>query len=444
MAFAPYVPVAQRRAQAAREIEKLRKKGRTIAPVVIEGRNDRQDLLGQGLVRKSGALFRFRKPPAARKNLCPQWFGRRSPGRARPNPRDWSGLQPLQCEDRYRRCSDRALGGDLQGLRWLGRLAGGIAVRANCRRTSWSASAAKATACFRRRRNQMSCSCPDWARMCKHVAAVLYGVGARLDATPDLLFALRGVDSSELIANAGADLPITHSGGVGTRILADDDLAALFGVEMAPAAATPKAHDVERKARPTKNAASSKAPVTGQARSSSPTTTKTSTTNGSTIVSSATAGKSRSQKPRPQKAAAVAQSSQDRTVRQDDKLSGAPKRPATSTSASARQRRNAFTTSSSHKGGEVDKAPMNCRIPAESRRSLATMKDEDAPIIPVRAMAAIQRKQPMPIGRNSAQRRPSRRRPRRPRDTRDGALTCLGRNRYSFRQFTFFEYDLTV
>ena len=43
---------------------------------------------------------------------------------------------------------------------------------------------------------------------------------------------------------------------------------------------------------------------------------------------------------------------------------------------------------------------MNRRIPAESRRSPATMKDEDAPIIPVRAMAAIQRKQPMPIGRN--------------------------------------------
>ena len=35
---------------------------------------------------------------------------------------------------------------------------------------------------------KMSCSCPDWAGMCKHVAATLYGVGARLDAQPDLLF----------------------------------------------------------------------------------------------------------------------------------------------------------------------------------------------------------------------------------------------------------------
>ena len=43
---------------------------------------------------------------------------------------------------------------------------------------------------------KLSCSCPDWADMCKHVAAVLYGVGARLDASPELLFTLRGLDKS--------------------------------------------------------------------------------------------------------------------------------------------------------------------------------------------------------------------------------------------------------
>ena len=46
----------------------------------------------------------------------------------------------------------------------------------------------------------MSCSCPDWADMCKHVAAALYGVGARLDSDPDLLFTLRGVDRAELVS----------------------------------------------------------------------------------------------------------------------------------------------------------------------------------------------------------------------------------------------------
>ena len=60
---------------------------------------------------------------------------------------------------------------------------------------------------------KMSCSCPDWAGMCKHVAATLYGVGARLDSDPDLLFALRGVDRAELVSNVGADLPLTRSCG---------------------------------------------------------------------------------------------------------------------------------------------------------------------------------------------------------------------------------------
>lgn len=54
---------------------------------------------------------------------------------------------------------------------------------------------------------QFKCSCPDWAAMCKHVAAVLYGVGARLDQQPELIFTLRGVDATDLVTRAGAGLP---------------------------------------------------------------------------------------------------------------------------------------------------------------------------------------------------------------------------------------------
>src|SRR5262249_52236608 len=50
---------------------------------------------------------------------------------------------------------------------------------------------------------EFSCSCPDWAFMCKHVAAVLYGVGARLDQQPELIFKLRRVDAKELVKQAG-------------------------------------------------------------------------------------------------------------------------------------------------------------------------------------------------------------------------------------------------
>lgn len=77
---------------------------------------------------------------------------------------------------------------------------------------------------------QMECSCPDWATMCKHVAAVMYGVGARLDQEPQLLFTLRNVDHAELIAQA-ADLAVTRK-TTRRRILADDLLGEIFGVEL--------------------------------------------------------------------------------------------------------------------------------------------------------------------------------------------------------------------
>jgi uncharacterized Zn finger protein len=79
---------------------------------------------------------------------------------------------------------------------------------------------------------KLSCSCPDWAEMCKHVAAVLYGVGARLDEKPALLFELRGVDENELLANAGEKVSLKRPAPATTKLLDDGDVAALFGLEM--------------------------------------------------------------------------------------------------------------------------------------------------------------------------------------------------------------------
>jgi uncharacterized Zn finger protein len=117
--------------------------------------------------------------------------------------------------------------------------------------------------------------------MCKHAAAALYDAGARLDAAPDLLFTLRGVDRAELIAGAGADLPITRTGGATERVLTDDDVSALFGIEMASAPAVPQAADKKRKRRsqdetPQRNAKSSstqsseKSPVRASQRTKKP------------------------------------------------------------------------------------------------------------------------------------------------------------------------------
>jgi uncharacterized Zn finger protein len=70
--------------------------------------------------------------------------------------------------------------------------------------------------------------------MCKHVAAVLYGIGARLDHQPELLFTLRKVDQQDLIATAGSDFSTKARRPAGAKVLASDDLSEMFGIEMAP------------------------------------------------------------------------------------------------------------------------------------------------------------------------------------------------------------------
>jgi uncharacterized Zn finger protein len=76
------------------------------------------------------------------------------------------------------------------------------------------------------------CSCPDWAGMCKHVAAALYGVGVRLEEKPELLFELRGVDHTELVGGAVDVVPRLVDGAKGRKVIKGADLSALFGIEM--------------------------------------------------------------------------------------------------------------------------------------------------------------------------------------------------------------------
>ncbi len=86
---------------------------------------------------------------------------------------------------------------------------------------------------------EFTCSCPDWASMCKHVAAVLYGIGARLDEQPELIFSLRQVDARELVAQAGAGLPTAKMAPAAGKVLDDASLADVFGIEMAELAPPP-------------------------------------------------------------------------------------------------------------------------------------------------------------------------------------------------------------
>jgi uncharacterized Zn finger protein len=97
---------------------------------------------------------------------------------------------------------------------------------------------------------EMACSCPDWATMCKHVAAVLYGVGARLDTQPELLFTLRTVEHGELIG-AAVDLGAAP-GKTQRKRIAEEDLAGVFGIELA---------DAPRPARTSRSVAAVKSPA---------------------------------------------------------------------------------------------------------------------------------------------------------------------------------------
>jgi uncharacterized Zn finger protein len=107
---------------------------------------------------------------------------------------------------------------------------------------------------------ELSCSCPDSASLCKHLAAVLYGVGARLDTRPELLFLLRGVDHQELVAEAidAASRGTAGAGGADAgAALTDGDLADVFGIDIGGAtepvaASKTKVVPVEVKVKPLK------------------------------------------------------------------------------------------------------------------------------------------------------------------------------------------------
>jgi len=231
----PYVPVAERRRKAEKKLAKLKKKSRSISPVTIEGRAIAKSFWGNSwctnLERYSDYENRLpRGRTYVRNGSVIDLQIAQSKVSAVVSGSDLYTvtitIAPVTATRWKAICRDCA--GTIDSLVELlqGRLSKGVMERV-CREGDGLFPAPKEI--------KLSCSCPDWADMCKHVAAVLYGVGARLDEKPALLFELRGVDENELLANAGQELSLKKAVPATTKVLDDGDVAALFGLEMVEA-----------------------------------------------------------------------------------------------------------------------------------------------------------------------------------------------------------------
>jgi uncharacterized Zn finger protein len=255
-----YISVAEKRRQAEKELAELRKKGQAAAPVVVQGQKIVKNFWGlswcSNLERYSDFASRLPRGRSYVRNGCVIDL-QIEKGKIKAKV---SGsalytvaitIAPVAAKHWRAICADCA--GTIDSLVELlqGRLARNVMDRV-CREGDGLFPAPGEI--------KLSCSCPDSAGMCKHVAATLYGVGARLDEAPQLLFALRGVDEGDLLAGAGQEAMMSKTAPDSRMVLAGNDVAALFGLDMADAP------DVAAKpARQGRSAKQDAAPVTKRA-----------------------------------------------------------------------------------------------------------------------------------------------------------------------------------
>jgi uncharacterized Zn finger protein len=232
--FRPYVSVGARRAQAAHELAKLKKRGRPTSPVVIEGRTIAETFWGEAwcanLERYTDFANRLPRGRSYVRNgsVVDLQVTRGSvmalvSGSTMYDVKVTVAPVPVACWNAICRDCSGAIDSLVELLQ--GRFSKGVMTRLCAEKTGLFPSPKEIL---------FTCSCPDWASMCKHVAAVLYGIGARLDHQPELLFTLRKVDQRDLIAKAGSDLPRLRNERAGVKVLESDDLSEMFGIEIAP------------------------------------------------------------------------------------------------------------------------------------------------------------------------------------------------------------------
>lgn len=229
--WAPYVPVAQRRKKAAAALIKLFKKGEKPSPLIIEGKIIAKTFWGKAWCDHLESFSDY-------ENRLP---------RGRTYARNGSVV--------HLKIDEGKVEAFVQGSNLYKIIIGITPVK----KTQWTAilnicsgkidsviellqgklSSGVMNAIIHKKDGlfphpkeiSINCSCPDWATMCKHAAAVLYGVGARLDENPDLIFKLRQVDHLELISKASFKAPTAKAGK--SKTIQGQNLSDLFGIEIA-------------------------------------------------------------------------------------------------------------------------------------------------------------------------------------------------------------------
>jgi uncharacterized Zn finger protein len=228
----PYVSQAERRRKAEVEMAKRKKKGHPVAPVVLAGRRIASTFWGKAWCDNLEGYGDY-------ENRLPR-------GRTYVRNGSVVDLQIAEAEinalvsgselykvkvdivpvtkARWKAiCKDCAGGIDSLVELLQGRFSKGVMERI-CRQRSGLFPAPNEI--------RFSCSCPDWASMCKHIAAVLYGVGARLDDKPELLFQLRKVDEKDLLTGAASGLPESRKKPRAGKVLDAVDISGIFGLDL--------------------------------------------------------------------------------------------------------------------------------------------------------------------------------------------------------------------
>jgi uncharacterized Zn finger protein len=229
--FRPYVPVWKRQAEAVKLTAKLEKQGRTITPVKIEGRaiantfwgkawcthlesySDFANRLPRGrtYVRNGSVVDLQIKPGKITALVSGSEVYEITIKIGKLAPQRWKAVRS-QCAGQ--------VGSVLELLQ--GRFDKSVMEVLTHRDKGLFPAPAEI---------DMECSCPDWAGMCKHLAAVLYGVGSRLDHEPELLFVLRQVDHTDLLDQVTARSLVAKADD-GQKTLKDNELAGVFGIEL--------------------------------------------------------------------------------------------------------------------------------------------------------------------------------------------------------------------